>query len=432
MPNSTKFAMNLDSVRIFLRKLSYGCYPRNAFEEFGMSRRTYDENLQLVHFFLPLKHLAKTKYGKSVQYHFLGDTYHESFNYLSNVFCIKAFSPMECLEYFAILESVSESEKPLSVTQIADSVSDILYDFETKDGDSYVWDNSTGRRRIRDLHEIGFLKKIKSGKSDLFIKELDYLSRFSKEELAELYQVTDFYKQVSLLSFPGHMLQKKLEAVLKIKRPSPSFQFKHNNFVRILDNEIIAHLLTSISEKRIISFLYQGKKIQGLPLLIATDYLYSREYLYLISEKGTASYRIDFIQKLKTEKDTPQQTIPFSAENIFVPYKTMHIRIYYDSEKQKEQLIQELKKEFTKIEILPPKTKRTKTNSITGKTANTKRDKKKSSDLLLYCIDPLQKIPYFRTLGSAVEILPSDTSDSLRKRMYNDLKEALDNYGQPV
>ena len=104
-----------------------------------------------------------------------------------------------------------------------------------------------------------------------------------------------------MLSFPGHMLQKKLEAVLKIKRPSPSFQFKHNNFVRILDNEIIAHLLTSISERRIISFLYQGKKIQGLPLLIATDYLYSREYLYLISEKGTASYRIDFIQKLKTE-----------------------------------------------------------------------------------------------------------------------------------
>ena len=84
------------------------------------------------------------------------------------------------------------------------------------------------------------------------------------------------------------------------------------------------------------------------------------------------------------------------------------------------------------MKFCPQKTKRTKTKSVTGMTANTKRDKKKSSDLLLYCIDPLQKIPYFRTLGSAVEILPSDTSDSLRKRMYNDLKEALDNYGQPV
>ena len=432
MPNSTKFAMNLDNVRVFLRKLSYGCYPRNAFEEFGMSRRAYDENLLLVHFFLPLKHLAKTKHGKSIQYHFWGDTYHESFNYLSNVFCIKAFSPKECLEYFAILESFSESDEPLSVTQIADSVSDLLFDFETEDGTSYVWDNSTGRRRIRDLLAIGFLRKVKSGKADLYVKEPDYLSRFSNDELIELHQAVDFYKQVSLLSFPGHMLQRKLEAVLKIKRPAPSFQFKHNNFVRILDNEIVSELLDAIFKKRFVTFLYQKKRISGYPFLIATDFLYSREYVYLVSDEGLASYRTDFIQKLKTEKGSERQNDFYRAETILASDKVIHIRMYYESEKQKDTLLKELKQEFAKLEMLSAVDNGNRLKHEEKYSVKKVKTKSNTAECLLYCVDPLQKIPYLRTLGKAIEILPSGTSESLRARMCKDLKEALENYGQSV
>lgn len=432
MPNSTKFAMNLDSIRVFLRKLSYGCYPRNAFEEFGMSRRTYDENLLLVHFFLPLKHLARTKYGKNVQYHFLGDTYHESFNYLSNVFCIKAFSPIECMEYFAIMECFSETEKPLSVTQIADRVTDILFDFEAKDGIPYEWDNSTGRRRIRDLLAIGILKKIKSGKADLFVKEPDYFSLFSKEELKEMYQAVDFYKQVSLISFPGHMLQKKLEAVLKIRRPAPSFQFRHNNFVRILDNEIIATLLKAMENNCAITFAYQGKKISGQPILLVTDFLYSREYVYLLSEKGVASYRIDFIQKLKNEKDSFKKAATLTPKDILLPEKTIRLRFFYGTLKQKEQILKELAEEFPRIDIVEASEKIHTGNRKKAIAAGAKHVGEQCAVCVLYCADPLQKVPYLRTLGRHIEILSNGTSDSLRSRMYTDIKEAVNNYGQSV
>ena len=196
------------------------------------------------------------------------------------------------------------------------------------------------------------------------------------------------------------------EAFPSISPPTDIFQFRNNNFTRILDDEVLVTIIQAIKSKKALVARRKDKPtITVLPRAIYTDYIYNRQYIIgrkLLSpgKAEPVSLRIDLL----TDIAFAEVPLPPSAATA-TRLQEIHLRVTFDNAREKSEREDLLISRGAKITSAEPH--------------------------VFLCtipaVDPLRLYPWLWSLQPWAEILPG--KDGLRRRMEKDLRNMLTDYG---
>ena len=421
------YITNFDTIRPFLRMFSYGCYHRSLFPKFGLKTGTYDKHLAFMQFCLSRSHFTYSATGKTRRYHFRGDMYHTSENYLAPLFYMRAIDRSKIFSYICIYHILASAGRPLSVGEIQNKVGAFYYpalrrieeernalpqaDSKRRRLEAFLsslnkYNEETQiRRRLASFYDAGILTRKFDKKTAYYALAANAFSALSPAEICELRAAVSFYQHVGLLTIPGSYVNETLSRFVP-EAPSPVYQFKNVNFSRCIDDLTAYAILTAIRQGRDVSFLYKGKKtVAARPLQIRTDFTYNRQYVLAQTDWGVHAYRLDNIsgvQILETaRKFAPARTRPPKLQEI-------KLRLFHSSPDLKTRLCRRLRSRFPDAVPL--------------------EDDEAKSLWRLPVQDTRSVLPWIRMFHPNAEIV-SDSSGKLRSRMKADIEEALGNYG---
>ena len=396
--NNNKFNRSYEKIKAFLRLVSYGCYHRKFFSNYDIKPRSYDEFLRQMRFFIPENNIQVTYYKKNAYFTFVGDFSQSTNNYFHYSFLTKSIIPNHLLQFILILQLLDNVKKPLSLIEIVEEVSETIPQNDENDLLQLV------RRRLTELVNAGILQRIEVKGKFCYEKILNPIN-LNNGEWKILKQAVNFYRSCSLISIPGYLLENNLKYFFNIDSSAEIFQFKNNNFSRILDDDIIFEILQGINEnKKILVDRKYKAPITIIPLSIETDFLYNRQYLNALKEDGKnfepIRLRIDKIKKLKllSNIENFNYTDSKNLRNIFLKVT------FCDNEQR--QNYENILNEQIDIQIT--------------------EEGKNYFICKIQTEDPLQIYPSLWKIQPWAEILSG--KDNLRERMKNDVQEALKNY----
>lgn len=405
-----KYIANYDKLRSFLRYISYGCYHKKYLaQQLNQSPRSYEDNWARVRSFLPENRLQSIREGHREIHSLKGDSYRSSFNYLAKTYEIKTLTSSSAFALICILQVFSTSDEPIDEAS--------LYQYELVPTDNYFpskftdISRSTLHRYLKELTNQGIL--VCHNKNGRFLYQLapNYLQKLTNSEVSWLQDAIAFYRNISLLGVPGYFLSKTIHELYPdtIAPPLPA-QFKHTTITRIIDDDVLYCIAYGIVYHTTVYFSYRKKKIAAIPQRIVTDFETGRQYLSAIRKRRTCSklftiaqsFRIDLIQDIRIGKVIKQ--IPPIEQP--VPH-TMQIIFTYIDEEHKHRLLYRIK-EHSPQAILND-----------------------DGNGTIYCtlsvVDDLKLMPWLRTFYPHIQ-LKKDGPAQLKKRMRDDIKEALKNY----
>ena len=398
---------NISSFRHFLDFLSYGCYSRQIIKNELMAEKgTYDKKLAFLNTCISNKYWSKPEeyeYRK-----FYGDSYRLHNNYILPIFFMKPVGIKELFSYIILLQTIQELG-PISLNSLQREIS--LQGLTEKQQEYFPTNESTLKRRLNDLIQYGFIKKVKR-KYSIIRNVFDDLTQ---NELAELIGAVNIYCDAATLTLPGNYLKQTLYNLYRQKYgaiPPQLYQIKNNNLLRISSDPTLYALCYYITQKQPIRFEYyfpedsKNKRkqiISGLPCRIITD-TYNRQYVVLQKKKGSEPYLINRILS---------KIHPLASQNMRQPthlkvhsLRAVQLRFHYQNPQEKQFLEAQLQNNRKKVSIKP-------------ETENT-----------FLCFikiqDPLKLAPWLRTLFPYVEVL---SEGKLRKRIKESIEGALYNYG---
>ena len=346
--STNKFNRSYEGLRKFLRLVSYGCYHRKLFKSKEINPRTYDEFLRQIRFFISEKNIQLTYHDRFAYFTFAGDFYHETTNYLYSSFLTKSLLASHCLQYITILQIMGQTKKPLSLPVLADKVSEIIVTHdETLENNDFL---QLTRRRLNELVEAGFLRKVNHSGSLFYELIPNPLKNLSKSEAAALKMALDFYKNYSLISLPGYFLYDSLMNLYD-DEPAKIFQFKNNNFTRILDDDILFSIVQALKQKRKLELERENKPpLKITPFSIETDFLLNRQYLLALRNNRNrlepVRLRIDKILKVKLLPEEVDSAISTSER-----LREIYLRVHFNDEEERIHRISILNGQFD-IEIV--------------------------------------------------------------------------------
>lgn len=397
-----KFNRSHKDLRKFLRLVSYGCYHRKQFSKYGITPRTYDDFLRQLRFFIPFENIKVHRHEKFSYSTFSYDSNSTSENYLYRSFLLKTILPEYFLYSITILQILEQAQKPLSLSEIVELAGEKIFEFnpETLDKDL----PQLLRRRVKALENSGVLKSFSESRKFFYQLFKNPLGELSPSEVKILSSAVNFYKNYSLISTAGYFFADSLKEIFQTQTPN-FFQFKNNNFVHILDDDILFLTLEAINNKRQISYMRENKPtLIVTPLEIETDFLCCRQYILAVHGKKIFKFRADKIIDAEIS-DLPAQN--FSPPN--KKLREIKLRVTFQDTAERNKRIEMLKTE-TDFKIVA-----------------------EEKDFFICTIeveDPLQFYPHLWKFQPWAKILPG--ADGLRERMLNDVKEVLKNYAQPV
>lgn len=424
-----KYISNYSGLRTLLQFLSYGCYHKAYYKQhYHLSARTYEDNLARVRLFLPKDKLHESRHQRHIISSIRGDTYYSSENYLVYSYRVKNLLPNTAFYYILLLQLFATTPRPLSLNELWEHpafscplpkgmVSDI------EDSIGLRLDESTLRRSLKELEELGFLSTTKRGREITYKISDNPLSNLSPEEVTTLYYAIAFYKNAALLSVPGYFLEDTLCSMYSdLARNNVPCQFKDNSFARILDDELIDMILDAIQKGKNLRFFYHNRRSKERsseyvvrPCRIVTDYLGgSRQYLeafgHVIHKKRLQPLllRIDRIQSMRLVASSIQTLTPMPIKK---NHNTLSLRFSFDTPFLEHRLRQAVLDRFPKASL---------TSSENGTFLCT-----------IEVTDIRKYYPWLRTFFPHVEILPESTGYA-RQKITDDIEEALKNYGEFV
>lgn len=408
------YIKDFNSLRQFLRLIAYGCYYRNVFPNFKITKGNYDKKLKFIRTFCPTANLRIDTHNRNSITHFWGDTYYGADNYLTPLFSTKTLKPKWLFFYIIILQIVYAADAPLSTSEIKKKIeervnNDIFCDWHGDYLDREESDSHQFNDCLKLLAKAGYLKKLKQKNINIYAKNDCPSLNLSELEKRQLDAAIAFYKNISPCSLPGASIQDILRLHSqdqKTKNPSQLYQFKNNAFIRVIDELWVYLLLQAIDKKQFIEVVYHQHKIKaGLPIGIVFHPFYCRQYLLLRTNTETIRLRIDSIKKIR-------HAAPFSLPAPKVPREsTIDLRLHAPTAEKQEAL---LKMIFAK-------------QHPDFLSAEIEKDSNNATHCRIHCRDRLRLLPWLRTLPY-IEIY-KDKKNFLRNRITNDLKEALTNYG---
>ena len=206
------------------------------------------------------------------------------------------------------------------------------------------------RRRLNELVEAGFLRKVNHSGSLFYELIPNPLKNLSKSEAAALKMALDFYKNYSLISLPGYFLYDSLMNLYD-DEPAKIFQFKNNNFTRILDDDILFSIVQALKQKRKLELERENKPpLKITPLSIETDFLLNRQYLLALRNNRNrlepVRLRIDKILKVKLLPEEVDSAISTSER-----LREIYLRVHFNDEEERIHRISILNGQFD-IEIV--------------------------------------------------------------------------------
>ncbi len=424
-----KYISHYGSLRTLLQFLSYGCYHKAYFKQHNrLSARTYEDNLARARFFLPKDKLHETRHHRHVISSIRGDTYYSSENYLINSYRVKKLLPTTAFYYILLLQIFAMAIHPLSLNELWKHPAlsrPLPKGMSSNDAEDIGLrlDESTLRRSLRELEELGLLSASKRGRELTYSIPDNPLANLSSEEVTLLYYAIAFYKNAALLSVPGYFLTDTLCSLYPtLSRKIVPCQFKDNSFSRILDDELIDMILDAIQQGKNLRFLYHNRRTKKRPAefivrprLIITDYLGgSRQYLAALGHAVPGEklhpilFRLDRIQSVRLTAPFPQKAPPALIDKN--PH-TLSLRFSFDTPFLEHRLRQAVLDRCPQACLAP--------------------SAKNSFLCTIEVTDIRNYYPWLRTFFPYVEILPISTGFT-RQRIADDIEEALKNYGESI
>lgn len=399
-----KFNRSHAGLRKFLRLVSYGCYHRTLFARHSITARSYDDLLRQIRFFIPEKNLQVTRYDKCSYFTFIGDFRHGTKNYFYSSFLLKTILPEHCLQKIILLQVLDDAGL-LTASEILKRAECLAEKHNPDCLDEK--DLPQGfRRRLNELVDSGLVIRTTTANKVFYKKIFNPLEDLSDNEVKILYSSLKFFRNVSLVGTAGYFLCDSLKSIRGIAESGREiFQFRNNNFARILDDDILLTITEALRlRKKIIVERENHIPIIVTPCAIETDFLYSRQYLVAMRQKELMRLRVEKIKAVKLANDFAEN---FSLSN----QKLREVRLRVKFKNIEERYLRE--KILT--EELPSR--------IVDETAD-------EFICLIETPDPLQIYPRLWRFQPWAEILPG--KDGLRERMRCDVDEVLRNYAKPV
>ena len=396
-----KFNRTHAGMRKFLRLVSYGCYHRMLFGRYGVTPRSYDDFLRQVRFFVPEKNLQVTRHDKCCYFTFVGDFRHGTENYYYRSYLLKTLLPDQCLEKIILLQ-VLEGEGFLSATEILERAEYAIMEYKPDRLDS-DWMQSF-RRRLNELVDSGIVIKAAQDNKTLYRKMPNPLSSLTADELKILFGALKFYRNAAPVGTAGYFLCDSLKSLIGATDAAREiFQFRNNNFARILDDDILLSVMEAARRGRKILVEREGKEpLTVTPLAIETDFLCSRQYLVALRDKELMRLRVEKITAVSLVKEAAEQFSPTCGRMREVRLKVRFATA--DEGRMRERILAE---ELGGLKI----------EEAAGEFVWT-----------IETPDPLQIYPRLWKVQPWAEILTT----KLRERMRRDAKEALEKYAEPV
>lgn len=394
-----KFHRSHAGLRKFLRLVSYGCYHRNLFSRHAITPRSYDDLLRQIRFFVPEKNLQMTRHDKFSYFTFVGDFRHGTKNYFYSSFLLKTLLPEHCLQKIILLQ-ILEGAGALPAIEILLRAEQVLTDHKPDCMEADLFQSF--RRRLNELTDSGVLHKFEAGGKVLYKKIANPLDELSENELTLLHSALKFYQNVAPIGTAGYFLCDSLKTCTESAREI--FQFRNNNFARILDDDLLLTIAKAIHLRKKILVERENKSpVTVTPVAVETDFLCSRQYLVALRQKELMSLRIEKIVSVKLLGDAGEKFSPSQK-------KLREVRLLVHFKDADERRLRE--KILT--EELPARIVEEAQGVI----------------CVVETPDPLQIYPRLWKFQPWAEILAG--KDGLRERMRRDVQEVLKNYAKSI
>lgn len=394
-----KFHRSHAVLRKFLRLVSYGCYHRNLFAKHAITPRSYDDLLRQIRFFVPEKNLQMTRHDKCSYFTVVGDFRHGTKNYFYSSFLLKTLLPEHCLQKIVLLQ-VLEGTGALPTAEILSRAETVLTDHKPDRIEADLFQSF--RRRLNELTDSGIVRKIEAGGKILFEKNSNPLDFLSADEVKLLLSALKFYRNVAPIGTAGYFLCDALKNDAESSREI--FQFKNNNFARILDDDILLTIAEALRRRKKLLVERENKfPVTVSPLAVETDFLCSRQYLVALRQKELMSLRIEKITAVKLTNDD-SEPIASSRQRLRQVRLLIHFKDADERRRREKMLTDELPARIV--------------------------EEAEKVICVVETSDPLQIYPRLWKFQPWAEILAG--KDGLRERMHRDVQEVLKNYAKSV
>ena len=417
-----------------LRHLMDGYWTRQDFAQIGIPVKSYDDLLACIKRFIPDKDMRK----QQLRWSFPGNSYASSNNPFAFVFTMRSFGDKNIKALVYICGELNESPVPM---KHADFVSPSIKNFPLNLPDI---DGRIVSSCLKELQEYGAIQAEKKSARRVYYKLVPSpLSSLSEEELRALIPAVDFYKHVWLFSFPGYLLQRKLEILCH--RESPVwFQFPSQHNEALLQEDKLLILLECIKRKKGIHFSYtnetqsKGKKgsqkqerkesqespddqkedkrteksVTDLFTAIITDCRHGRDKVM-----GHTPF---ILGKMDDLSESPEKGFE-SPQSKTPKIRSIPAELYFHSPTEKEQLLRELDRQFVHFTHLKD------------------RDTDHSMVVTLESQDVQNMVPAIQSFGASMKVLnfrltsddkDVDATQTILGYITGNIQEALKNYGE--
>lgn len=292
-----KTVKKYDKIRFILRDIFLCNYrTRNQYIQIGVSPRSFDDYKRKIKDCIPENFIREITINKNKYLQFKTDFYSSSYNFLAETLLIKALNENSCL-YLQLLQISSLKNKPLTKTDYLDLLDEYF------PSENRLNDATTTYRYLEELCKEGFLISFTENKAKYYQLAKSPLDNLTLEELKLLYAAVVFYTPVSLLSSVGYFMQQTLANYAQLKfgcklSEITHYQYRGNNYIRILDDNIVSEIDTAIRNGQMLKITY-GKHNQEYhisPTAILTQYPYNRQFLLTADNR---KFSISKITKVK-------------------------------------------------------------------------------------------------------------------------------------
>ena len=399
-----KSVKDYECYREFLRNIMiYGYRSREEYAELGISGRSYDNYKHVLFDCLDNGFISERYEGKEKILSFNSDLYNVSRNFLIDTYFNKGIKKSAAYSMLFLI-ILANAERGMSINEITDAIA-------ISQKAEYDLHDPNVRRWLDQLELYGYIKSESKANKKLYSLPVNFLDELTEKEITSLYRAVNFYANISLLTVPGYYLANTIESYMHAmsnKQPEQAdiWQYRCQNYSRIVDDEVIFTVLEAIRKNASITFQYGNNKklVNVVPQKIIADYPYGRTYL-IGTDKST--YKIDKISKIKLKSN---------LEN--TSYLT------------KDKPAQQLALLFTFNDSDDIKTVTDIKLRLKNEASWMHKEKLSQSQYLYTAIvsDALSYAPWIRTFSRFVTPAPQ-CHKSLTERLLSDKKEALTGYG---
>lgn len=286
----------IEKTREYVRRFYvYGFWHREQFDI--RSARSYDNERRRIESWMSDYVFSRREPQGKVVYLSV-DGRKISHNPLYHIFKAKSFTANDIFIHFYLMDILAEGE-PYSVRVISEKINcEYLVQMEK----SYVLDESTLRKKLREYEKTGLIQHIKNGNQLLYKRTDIHISLEQWEE------AITFFSEIAPVGVIGSFLLDKLKNIPEY------FCYKHRFLMHALDSEIMSVLLEALTEKAEVSLKMR------LPNQETSDFVVHPMKIYMSTQNGRQYllawdknnqrpwfYRLDNMLGVKTEKNVPKE-----------------------------------------------------------------------------------------------------------------------------